>query len=32
MKKLSKAGATDVLHANETGLTFVANGTFHYLD
>ena len=32
MKKLSKAGATDVLHANDTGMTFVANGTFHYLD
>ena len=32
MKKLSKAGATDVLHANETGLTFVGNETSYYLD
>ena len=32
MKKLQEAGATDVLHANETGISFKAHGTFHYLD
>ena len=32
MKKLSKEGATNVIHANETGMTFVGNDTFYYLD
>lgn len=32
MKKLQEAGATDVLHANETGISFKAHGTFNYLD
>ncbi len=32
MKKLSKEGATNVIHANETGKTFVGNDTFYYLD
>ena len=32
MKKLQEAGATNVLHANETGISFKAHGTFHYLD
>ena len=32
MKKLQEAGATDVLHANETGISFTVHGTFHYLD
>lgn len=32
MKKLSKEGATNIIHANETGITFVGNDTFYYLD
>ena len=32
MKKLSKEGATNVIHANETGMTFIGNDTFYYLD
>ena len=32
MKKLAKEGAKEVQQANETGMTFVGNDTFYYLD